>query len=62
LTIYNILGQKVKTLFEGYQEAGFKIVNWDGKDERGKDLASGIYFYQLKAGEVTQTKRMVLLK
>jgi hypothetical protein len=62
LTIYNILGQKVKTLVEGSQVAGSKVVNWDGKDEKGKDLASGIYFYQLKAGEVTQTKRMVLLK
>ncbi|MCJ7578139.1 MAG: T9SS type A sorting domain-containing protein, partial [candidate division Zixibacteria bacterium] len=62
LTIYNILGQKVKTLVEGYQEAGTKIINWDGKDEKDKDLASGIYFYQLRAGEVTQTKRMVLLK
>jgi hypothetical protein len=62
LTIYNILGQKVKTLVEGYQVAGSKVVNWDGRDEKSKDLASGIYFYQLKAGEVTQTKRMVLLK
>jgi hypothetical protein len=62
LTIYNILGQKVKTLANERQEAGSKIVNWDGKDEKGKDLASGIYFYQLKAGEVTQTKRMALLK
>jgi hypothetical protein len=62
LTIYNILGQKVKTLVEGYQVTGSKVVNWDGKDEKGKDLASGIYFYQLKAGEATQTKRMALLK
>ncbi|MFQ6032775.1 MAG: FlgD immunoglobulin-like domain containing protein, partial [Candidatus Zixiibacteriota bacterium] len=68
LAIYNILGQKVKTLVEAHQEAGSKTVNWDGKDEKGKDLASGIYFYQLKVhrihgtGEVTQTKRMVLLK
>jgi hypothetical protein len=68
LTIYNILGQKVKTLVNQRQEAGTKIINWDGKDEKGKDLASGIYFYQLKVrrihgkGEVTQTKRMVLLK
>jgi flagellar hook assembly protein FlgD len=62
LTIYNILGQKVKTLANERQEAGSKTIGWDGKDEKGKDLASGIYFYQLKAGEVTQTKRMVLLK
>lgn len=62
LIVYNILGQKVKTLVKEDQEAGYKSVSWDGKDERGKDLASGIYFYQLKAGEFTQTKRMVLLK
>ena len=62
LTIYNILGQKVNTLVNEHQQAGTKSVNWDGKDEKGKELASGIYFYQLKAGEVTQTKRMVLLK
>lgn len=62
LTIYNILGQKVKTLVKERQSAGSKTVSWDGKDEKNKDLASGIYFYQLKAGEVTQTKRMVLLK
>jgi hypothetical protein len=62
LTIYNILGQKVKTLVKECQAAGSKTVGWDGKDEKNKDLASGIYFYQLKAGEVTQTKRMILLK
>jgi hypothetical protein len=62
LTIYNILGQKVKTLVEEHQKAGPKSVNWDGKNEKGRDVSSGIYFYQLKAAEVTKTKRMVLLK
>ncbi len=62
LTIYNILGQKMRTLVDGRQEAGTKTLNWDGKDQKGRDLASGIYFCQLSAGEVTQTKRMVLLK
>jgi hypothetical protein len=62
LTIYNILGQKVNTLVNQRQEAGSKIISWDGKDEKGEDLATGIYFYQLKTGEVTHTKRMVLLK
>jgi hypothetical protein len=62
LTIYNILGQKMRTLVDGRQEAGTKILNWDGKDEKGRDLASGIYFCRLKAGEITETKRMVLLK
>jgi hypothetical protein len=62
LTIYNILGQKVKTLVDERQKTGPQTMNWDGKDEKGRDLTSGIYFYQLKAGEITQTKRMVLLK
>jgi hypothetical protein len=68
LVIYNILGQKVRTLVTEHQGAGVKTVGWDGKDEKGVDLSSGIYFYQLsagsigKAGEISQTKRMVLLK
>ncbi len=62
LSIYNILGQKVRTLVSELQEPGPKSLNWNGKDEKGRDLASGIYFYQLKAGEVTRTRRMVLLK
>jgi len=45
-----------------YQKAEVKTVSWDGKTEKGKDLSSGIYFYQLKLGEITQTKRMILLK
>jgi hypothetical protein len=62
LVIYNILGQKVRTLVMEYQKAEVKTVSWDGKTEKGKDLSSGIYFYQLKLGEITQTKRMILLK
>ncbi len=62
LVMYNILGQKVRTLVDEYQRPGAKTVSWDGKNEKGKDLPSGIYFYQLMAGQITQTKRMVLLK
>jgi hypothetical protein len=62
LTVYNILGQKVRTLVEGRLQAGSQTVKWDGKDGKGNDLSSGIYFYQLKRGELTQTKRLVLLK
>ncbi len=62
LNIYNILGERVVTLVEENQKAGSKTVIWDGRDEKGKNLASGVYFYELKAGEVAQTKRMVLLK
>jgi hypothetical protein len=62
LVIYNVLGQKVKTLVNEFQTAGFKSVEWDGKDEMGNVTATGIYFYKLMAGDYTQTKKMVMLK
>jgi hypothetical protein len=62
LSIYNILGEKVRALVKEKQAGGLKTIIWDGRDEKGNELASGIYFYELKAGEVTQTKQMVLLK
>jgi len=62
LTIYNIQGQKVKQLVDEYQSAGTKEVVWDGCDENGEKVASGIYFYRIEAGPNSATKRMVLLK
>ncbi len=62
LTIYNILGQKVRMLVEGQTQNGRVSVIWDGKDDKGNDLSSGIYFYRLQAGELSETKRMVLLQ
>lgn len=60
--IFNILGQKVKTLVQGEKPAGYHSVLWDGKNEAGKEVGSGIYFYRLKAGQFTQSKKMLLLK
>ncbi len=62
MTVFNILGQKVRTLAEGRMNAGTHVASWNGKDERGNNLSSGIYFYQLKTGEAKETKRLVLLK
>jgi len=62
LTIFNIVGQKVKTLVDGFQDAGHKSIDWDGMDGNGNKVSSGIYFYRIQAGEYSQTKRMVLLK
>ena len=63
LIIFNLKGQKVKSLINQNMEAGQHSVIWDGNDENGKAISSGIYFYQLKAGkDFSQTKRMLLLK
>jgi hypothetical protein len=62
LSIYNISGQKVKTLVDRFEAAGHKTVKWDGRNEQGEQVASGVLFYRLEAGEFTATKKMVLLR
>jgi hypothetical protein len=62
LVIYNILGQKVRTLVNEHQTAGFKTIRWDGKTDKGSKVSTGIYLYKLQAGEFTETKKMLLLK
>ena len=62
LTIYNILGQKVISLVDEEKSPGNYQVIWDGKDDSGKEVASGIYLYQLKTKYYTDIKKMVLLK
>ncbi len=62
LTIYNILGQRVITLVDGPQAAGYKVVQWDSKSQSGNEVASGIYFYRLEAGDFVETKKMILLR
>lgn len=62
LTIYNIRGQKAITLINQYQDAGYKKVRWNSKDNNGKELSSGIYFYELKAGRYRDVKKMIILK
>jgi len=62
LKIFNLLGQEVRTLVDKRQSAGYYQVLWNGRDNSGKDVSSGIYFYRLKAGDFVQTRKMVLLK
>jgi hypothetical protein len=60
--IYNILGKKVKKILEERLKVGHYAIDWDGKDEKGIEVSSGIYFYRVQAGSMVQTKKMVLLK
>ena len=62
LSIYDLLGRKVKTLVSENLPTGYKSVLWDGTDESGKELASGIYLYELKTGDLSKSKKLVLLK
>ena len=62
LVIYNLLGQEVRTLIQETMDAGFHSVVWDGTDEFGKQVASGIYIYRMSVGNFTRVQRMMLLK
>ncbi|TKJ42993.1 hypothetical protein CEE36_05775 [candidate division TA06 bacterium B3_TA06] len=62
LKVYDVSGKLVKTLASGPQDAGAHSVFWDGRDEQGQSVASGVYFYMLKTGDQKQTKKMLLLR
>jgi hypothetical protein len=62
LTVFNVLGQQVKTLVDEYMTAGYQTVTWDGRDNSGASVASGVYFYRIAAGDFAETKKMLLLK
>jgi len=62
LTVYNILGQKVAILTNERQARGLKIMTWEGKDDKGREVASGIYFYRIEVGDFVETRKMLLLK
>lgn len=61
IVIYDLLGKRVATLFSGTKNPGFHEISWDGRDEFGKRVASGIYFYQLKAAKTNFSKKMLIL-
>ena len=67
LTIYDTSGQVVRRLDLGHQQAGYytdrtKAAYWDGRNDMGEQVASGLYFYHLKAGDYTALRRMVIVK
>ena len=68
IQIYNILGQRVRNLVDELQEPGYKMIHWDGTDDSGKEVSSGIYFYRIVAHtdqgseDFVKCKKMTLLK
>lgn len=62
LRIYDVSGRLVRTLVEGPQEAGQKTVTWNGRDDRGRNVASGVYFYRLQAPGYRKTLKMILVQ
>jgi poly(3-hydroxybutyrate) depolymerase len=62
LALYNLAGQKVATLAEGVREAGAYTLRWDGRDDSGRELASGVYVYRLQGGSRTETRKLLLLR
>lgn len=62
LSIYNLKGQLVKTLVDGQLTEGMHNAVWNGKDNNNRSVASGVYFYRLKAGSYVSTRKMILTK
>ena len=62
LTVYDMLGQQVRVLVDGEQPPGWHQVVWDGRDQVGRPVASGIYLYRLQTPQFAQTRKMILLR
>ena len=62
LDIFNIRGQKVRSLMNEFLSSGHHQVIWNGQDDNGRNLSSGVYFYRLNTEDFSQTKRVVLMK
>jgi hypothetical protein len=62
ITIYDIRGRRVRILIDSDLEHGSHKIHWDGRNDRGQSVASGIYLYTLKAGEEKFTRKMTVLK
>ncbi|MBF8296747.1 MAG: hypothetical protein HW389_3292, partial [Bacteroidetes bacterium] len=62
LVIYNILGQRIRTLVQGIHPAGQYTLTWNGKDDTGRTVDSGVYLYRLETGSIALVKKMLLMK
>ena len=62
LTIYDVTGRVVRRLVNDARSAGVYRILWDGRNDDGRGIGSGVYFYRLKAGQFVETKKMVLIR
>ncbi len=62
IDVYNVKGEKVRTLVNGMMDATYHTVTWNGNDDHNRTAGSGIYFYRMRAGKFTSTKKMILMK
>jgi flagellar hook assembly protein FlgD len=62
MDIYNILGQRVRTLVNSDMQAGYHTIRWNGTNDMGKPLSSGMYIYRIHSSEFTSVKKLVLMK
>ena len=63
LTIYNVAGQVVRTLLDDYElDAGYHTIDWDGRDQQGQPVTSGVYLYHLRAGTQALVHKLLLLR
>ena len=62
ISIYNIMGRKVKNLINTNQNSGYKSVIWNGTNNNGEMVSGGMYFYSIKTNTFSQTRKMILLK
>lgn len=62
VNVYNMMGEKVATLVNQYQNAGYYFTNWDSRNDLGISVSAGVYIYQIKAGKYVKGKKLILLK
>ncbi len=62
IDVFNIVGQRVRTLVDEEMKSGRYVADWDGKDEQGNSVSSGIYFYRMQADDFSDMKKMLLVK
>ena len=62
ISIYNVLGQEIKILVNEVKEYGYHTITWNGKDNLGREMASGVYFARITSQGFTKTRKMLLVK